>query len=191
MNKTLNNIIMFTAGAVIGFGVAWFVTKTKYEKIAQEEIDSVKETYADMFKKTKTSEEAVEDPEEPENRFEKLEEDAVKRTAYSDIIASEGYDTKENMEEKEEKNDMDEPYVIAPEEFGENNYKRKFLTYYTDGVLEDDYDGVIKDSNIDKLIGRANLNHIGDYEADIVHVRNDRLRTDYEITMDSGSFSEN
>ena len=45
MNKTLTNAIMFTIGAAIGSLVTWKVIKTKYERVSQEEIDSVKEEY--------------------------------------------------------------------------------------------------------------------------------------------------
>ena len=54
MNKTLFNAILFTTGAAIGSLVTWKVVKTKYERISQEEIDSVKEEYGrlrDMMKK--------------------------------------------------------------------------------------------------------------------------------------------
>ena len=43
MNKT---IIAFTAGVISGGICAWYYTKKKYELIAQEEIDSVKEVFA-------------------------------------------------------------------------------------------------------------------------------------------------
>lgn len=45
MNKTLISAIMFTTGAAIGSLVTWKVVETKYSRIAQEEIDSVKEEY--------------------------------------------------------------------------------------------------------------------------------------------------
>lgn len=43
MNKT---IIAFTAGVLSGGMCAWYYAKKKYELIAQEEIDSVKEVFA-------------------------------------------------------------------------------------------------------------------------------------------------
>ena len=48
MNCKFINVLMFAAGAAIGSAVTWKVVKTKYERIAQEEIESVKEAYADM-----------------------------------------------------------------------------------------------------------------------------------------------
>ena len=45
MNNTFKNVLIFAAGAFIGSAVTWKLVKTKYEKIAQEEIDSVKDFY--------------------------------------------------------------------------------------------------------------------------------------------------
>ena len=45
MKDILGKVLLFTAGAAIGSAVTWMLVKTKYEKIAQEEIDSVKEEY--------------------------------------------------------------------------------------------------------------------------------------------------
>ena len=41
------NVLMFAVGAAIGSAVTWKVVKAKYEKIVQEEIDSIKEAFAD------------------------------------------------------------------------------------------------------------------------------------------------
>ena len=46
MNKEISNIIIFAVGAAIGSAVTWKVVKDKYSKIADEEIRSVKETFA-------------------------------------------------------------------------------------------------------------------------------------------------
>ena len=45
MNK-VTEVAMFAAGAAIGALVTWKLVKNKYERIAQEEINSVKETFA-------------------------------------------------------------------------------------------------------------------------------------------------
>ena len=41
MNHKVANVLAFVAGAVIGSAITWKFVKTKYERIAQEEIDSV------------------------------------------------------------------------------------------------------------------------------------------------------
>ena len=46
MKGTLSNFFLFATGALVGSVVTWKIVKTKYEQIAQEEIDSVKAVFA-------------------------------------------------------------------------------------------------------------------------------------------------
>ena len=84
---------------------------------------------------------------------------------------------------------MKKPYVISPEEFDtKDGYKTVSLSYYADGVLADDYDEVVED--VEKMVGKESLNHFGEYEDDSVFVRNDRMRTDFEILRDLRNYSD-
>lgn len=77
------------------------------------------------------------------------------------------------------------PYIIRPEEFGEDNdYETVSLTYYDDGVLTDEYDEILEDEDVEEQVGKESLKHFGEYEDDSVFVRNDALQTDYEILLD-------
>ena len=63
------------------------------------------------------------------------------------------------------------------------------LTYDEgDGFLADDMDELVDD--IEDVVGFESLNHFGEYEEDAVHVRNDRLKADYEILVDTGNYNE-
>ena len=42
----LKTTIVFLMGVTIGGGAVWYLTKEKYAKIAEDEINSVKEAYA-------------------------------------------------------------------------------------------------------------------------------------------------
>ena len=53
--------------------------------------------------------------------------------------------------------------------------------------LADDDNNIIED--VDNIIGLDSLNHFGEYEADSVHVRNDKKKTDYEILLDEEKYS--
>ncbi|HZK46450.1 MAG TPA: hypothetical protein VFC64_00760, partial [Atopostipes sp.] len=103
---------------------------------------------------------------------------------YSDV------EPETNKEEvNEESMDIDIPYVIPPEEFGEfDNYEKIGLTYYADQVLTDDDDKSVED--IEDTVGFDSLNHFGEYEDDSVFVRNDRLKCDYEILLDQRNYSD-
>ena len=85
--------------------------------------------------------------------------------------------------------DVEEPYVISPEEFGEMyDYEKISLTYFADGVLADDADEAIED--VDEIVGSDALNHFGEYEDDSVYVRDDRKMVDYEILLDTRNYED-
>lgn len=53
MNKKLFGVIMFAVGAAIGSAVTWKLVKIRYEQIADEEIQSVRDEYLDLMVKMK------------------------------------------------------------------------------------------------------------------------------------------
>ena len=96
----------------------------------------------------------------------------------------------EKIAEKEEVDNVERPYVIEPRYFDEyDDYNTINLTLYADGVLVDDSSNEPVE-DVDETVGLDNLNHIGDYEEDAVHIRNDKLRCDYEILCDTKKYSE-
>lgn len=177
MKSILSSFLIFTTGAAIGSVVTWKLVKTKYERIAQEEIESVKETFAKRMGRDKNEE--VED--KKENNFEIPK--SPERIRYEDIIDEQSY------EYPREDDDVDKPYIIAPDEFGEVfGYETVSLSYYAgDNVLTDELDDIIYD--VEGTVGEDFASHFGEYEDDSVHVRNDKLKIDYEILLDPSSYS--
>lgn len=168
----LKTLFIFALGAAVGSAVTWKLTKTKYERIAQEEIDSVKEHFTVPGSSRAVVESVPE--EKPEDDMER----------YTDIMTKLGYEPK-----KEEEPVVIKPYIISPEEFGEDSdYETISLTYYADGVLTDEMNELVED--IDNVVGKDSLTHFGDYEEDSVFVRNERLKHDYEILLDLRKYSE-
>jgi hypothetical protein len=182
MNNALVCVLAFTSGAAVGAVVSWKLLKTKYEQIAQEEIDSVKEMYSTSTETEDTDVYEIESA---------AEESTNPKEEYETILESEGYTNYSRVKtEKGESAIMDteRPYVISPDEYGEfEGYDTETLTYYADGVLTDDQDNIIDD--VDGLVGEASLKTFGKYEDDAVHVRNDALKTDYEILADVRTFA--
>lgn len=184
MQNKLFAFLAFAAGAAIGSVVTWKLVKSKYEQIAQEEIDSVKEVFSRRHRETEdTNEEAPRRPhveEKPDlaeyvtmlNRCKYLAEHPEEADGEEGASAS-----------------SVEPYVISPDEFGDQEgYETTSLTYYADNVLADEFDEVI--DNFEELIGTESLKHFGEYEADAVHVRNDATKTDYEILLDIRNYDD-
>lgn len=175
-----NKVFIFAAGAAIGSAVTWKLLRDKYAKLAQEEIDSVKEVFSKKKNGPTTIDEVVESKEVNTETLESLK----------DKVQELGYINYSNISKEEEGgSDMiDKPFVIEPEEFGETDYETVSLTYYADGVLADDRDNVIED--VEGMVGVESLDHFGEYEDDSVFVRNDRLETDFEILLDLRKFSD-
>ena len=179
MKSNIINVLMFAVGAAIGSAVTWKLVKTKYERIANEEIESVKEVFSRRNKKEK----------EPEE----IEHGTVAHTLETkpdDVSKYEAMLEELKYNEKGE-NDMKnaDPYVISPDEFAElDDYQTVSLNYYADGVVADDIDEVVE--NVGGLIGWDSLNHFGEYEDYSVFVRNDALKTDFEILLDTRNYSD-
>lgn len=178
----MNNGIIFVSfalGAVGGAYVAWQIAKKKYEQFARDEIDSMREYYS--LRKARA-----------EKKEEMESETVTNHRAYADILNSEGYAEYENMTEEggAETVKSDKPYIIPYEELGDKDYEIESLTYYADGILTDDWNNRIED--VEGTVGIDSLTHFGDDEddADTVYVRNDRLKTDYEILRDDSKFAD-
>ncbi len=171
------NLLLLVVGVITGAAGSLLYFKKYYENIAQEEIDSVKETYKAKFEQKASSE--IEKKEEQTDSSNEAKPDS---DIYSSILSHEKYI-------KKGRGKSDEPYVIPPENFGElDDYEEVSLIYYSDGVLTDDMDEVIE--NPGDIVVENFETHFGEYEDDSVFVRNDILKCDYEILRDDRSFRD-
>lgn len=178
-------IFAFFAGAAIGSAVTWKLVKTKYEQLAEEEITSVREFYAE-----KEPKKAQEEPTVIPNS--KWTSDKPDLFEYAKTIKDSGYVTSDDHEEEkggEESVMSDVPYVITADEYGENeDYDAASLSYYEDDVLADEWGDVVY--NREELIGSDALSNF-DEDWNDVYIRNDLLKTDYEIIRTIGTYAEN
>lgn len=188
----MKNVLLFAAGAVIGSVATYFLVKDKFEKQAQEDIDSVKEVFNRRMKEQTNNQEVKEEVKEEVTQYEEL---ASRYSIFSnrsdeeaDSMLEEKYENR-NIEVDSPDMIIDEPYIIAPEEFGAlDGYDLISLDYYSDGVLTDDCEEIIE--NEEEIVGKDFAEHFGEYEEDAVYVRNDRLKADYEILKDVRKFSD-
>lgn len=190
MSKRLY-LAMFVAGVMIGSATTWYFVKKKYEKIAQEEIDSVKEVFvkkgfgSQVKEMTKAGEEVVKGLNDGIRQAAEHAKEKPDLVQYAAMVQKYGGTV---GEEKEAPMKEKSPYVIPPEEFGEfDDYEKISLTYYADGVLADENNEIVDD--VEDVVGDA-LDHFGEYEDDSVFVRCDERKCDYEILLDQRTFSE-
>lgn len=187
-------LAIFAIGAAIGSAATWYISKKRYEQAIQEEIDSVKQAF--NYKKTvdemvdgfrKGFKEGIEKFEEKTKNENNEIKEKIDVVEYAKRLNQESYT--DYSSKSEEKDEDFAPVVIPPEEFGEYfDYDKISLTYYADHVLVDENDELIED--VEGCVGFDSLNHFGEYEDDSVFVRNDRLKTYYEILLDLRTYSD-
>ena len=191
----MKNLLFFVAGAAIGSIATWKLIEKKYKDLADEEIESVIETFKNR-KPRITKDNVKETVEKVINKYKEPKE------IVEDIVTSERYsiENEEEIDEDDESNytinvdndvEVITPYVITPEQFGEyNEYGTKTLTYYADNVLTDEIDNPITSDEMVIMIGPDALDHFGEYEDDSVYIRDETNEMDYEILKSEKMFSE-
>jgi len=245
----LINAGIFVAGAGIGFGVGYLVSKRKYSAIAEEEIESVRAAYAKSatpkpdltsFRSNYVAPDVMELPVPSADEVirdngysadsDETDADAFFKahgrppTTMELIQMGQGIEPSEFVRDRADGDDVsvvegnlfetlndadpedlgpgvdelpprspDRPYVIPAKEWylNETNYDQITLTYWADDdVLADDGNRMIHE--IDTVVGATNLHRFGflSEDPDIVYVRNEQLKADYEITKDERNYAE-
>lgn len=183
MNSTLSKVLIFAAGAVIGVAASQQYFKTKYERLAKEEIAEVREYYDSCLAE---KQDEIDDYSTEIKAQEFADRSAARQREVQAFV--------DKLNELQYTVDKEVPVVsaarvIEPDEFGENReYDQVYLTYYADGVLTDEYDAPVNDA--DDVVGTDFVNHFGEYGEDLVHIRNDHLESYFEITKDVRNYSD-
>lgn len=213
-HSALCKVLVFAAGAAIGSVITWKIVKTKYEQIAQEEIDSVKDEYASLMQKARDAlkasvankeeepeveQEDDEYPDDDERDFTDHEKEMIEYYKITSKYSGQSKDEESKDENIEEGGNGDEndlgfpyingPYVISAEDFNSSppGYNAQPLDYFADGVLADGWGMPL---NIEETIGEEALDHFGEEQDDIIYVRNERNEIDYEVTKDPRTYEE-
>ena len=175
MRGTSVGVIAFISGCCVGALCTWRYAKNKYKQIADDEIQEIRDFYDE---KIEHEQEQAEIKDEGDD-----EEDDISLNKYSTRPSDLETSKEDDMKSKKK------PYVIPPEEFGElDDYDQISLTYYEDNYLTNDRKELVTD--VEGIIGWDNINRIGEYEDDAIHVRNDELKIDYEILQVAYNYSD-
>lgn len=207
--KTLQTILIVIASAGISGAAGYFIAKKKYEKKADEEIESVKKAFNEHLNELTKAGEKIDIPmtrngySKKKSLEKKTKKESDREPLPTDPVAVDNYTDytipyrtssksvkieKKFVEGEKGATSNDEPYIISPDDFMASSYESSTLLYYADGVLADDDNNVI--SSYIGLIGPKALNSFGQYQEDTVFVRNDKLKTDFEIILDTREFSK-
>ncbi len=179
MKTTFKSLLVFALGVGAGVLASREYFKKHYEEISNEEIRSVKITFA-----RKSIEMAEKAEQMKAKQAEKEPENTVNLNDYGKLVETSEYSSNQNSPEaKEMSENQDRPYVISPNDCGEfDDYEVYTLFHYADGVLTDDDNEIIDD--VDDAVGEDYADHFGEYEDGAVYIRNNARHCDYEILMD-------
>lgn len=117
--------------------------------------------------------------------------DTPKRKADTEKDKYDGWHWEQEIADR--KNSPDKPYIIHQDEFfnRESEYVQVTYTFYqADEIVADEHEEKIEDSNT--LLGAANLEAFGHGtdDWDVLYIRNDNTRLDYEVCRVNKSYEE-
>jgi len=203
MKKLLILLAVSALSGAAGYQIGFLLTKKKYEGLADEEVDSVKEFLNAHY--DKKLQEFI-DSNGKQNGSIKKEEPKVKDNApinttkgkkkvdNGPIDYGKQYRTDSDPERipgnpggeikhlKKEEVDTTKPYVITSEDFQDSEFECVSLFYTVDKVLtDDDYNQI---DNIGIVGGNPVLEQMGRYDSDCLYVRDTKNGIDYEILLE-------
>lgn len=198
MKDILKIALGFVAGAGVGLGVGKVYFEKKYQQIADEEIESVKECYHKALKQKEVKEEMTEkifeQADERPAKKSKDEEDISKayKSSEPETVTVNAFDVaRENIDkimksvnadtDRPQEDTAEEPYMITETEFYETNdtYDKVVLHFYmNDGYLVNENDDVVELANTIGVDAYDLLSHADEAE---LYYRNDRTGEDYEV----------
>ena len=210
MNK---GIIGFLLGGVTGSLVTFFIVKEKYKRIADEEIESVKERFKEREKEIFDLNTEKDQPnpsyvegkkwyeKEAEKNNEKMNEvweNAMKKIGYQTIETDASNSSDTNIEsikniddytvKIEQKEDKIKPYLISEEEYGEFGNDEITLIYSSDNILIDEDNHIIDD--VQNIVGDTLSEFEKDLYLDSILVRNENMGIDYTILKSEKTYDE-
>ena len=197
----MNKVLMFALGAAVGSLITWKLLEKKYKDLADEEIESVVERFKNREKEERhilnDFEHVVAYNDAPNEDLTKPNKEEKKD--YHKMVQDLEYDYSDDPDITITKMDDGsiwmgptpdriEPYIINPDEFGDNDeYSTKTWMYYADFTVTDEEGEIVSDAQ----------NHIGDALTDLIqsgdnsiYVRNDNNKCDYEIIRSDMRYSD-
>lgn len=208
MNNYAKSLFSFCAGVAIGAGVTYIFVKDKFERKTEEEVEFVRKSFLNNAQeKAKQNSFMKEEIGKDILTFEKVDESLIPKstidsvpesTILNDIFTQEIVDQIEEIEQSglhlteigatDHPDDEDEPVIIDPDLFGEDDdYDKVTLYYYSDKVLAYEDESIVK--NVDDLIGNDNLAELDDY-GDSLYIKNPSTKTYYEVLKILSDYSD-
>lgn len=195
-------VISFLVGLVVGSVLTYHGLKNKVEAEMDEEVNKLKEFYKDQLEKQQA--EYFEKEEYLKSKAAVAEDKGSVVSKIINLKNVEKFEKKQNEETEDEDGSeetteafeifeddiiaQDKPFVIEEDRVGEYiSYDLISLIYFSDGVLTDDWEVPVE--NPDETVGKEYAEYFETGE-DVVYVRNDKLKCEFEITRDLRTYEE-
>lgn len=185
----IKNIIFLLVGAGAGCAGTYIFMKDKFDKLIQEETDSVKKYYEEKY--SNNNDDIPEKEPEVESEKKVVEErkkpDVAVEPDYDEIIEKLNYNqysTKAGSSKLASR-----PYIISEAEWEDDNkYIKKTISYFEEDEVCFDNDNNDVYENVGKDIGNDNLEQLTEEGQDELYVRNEKLGIDFDIIFETGSY---
>lgn len=204
----MKKVFIFLAGAALGSIVTYKVTERYFNKLIDQEIESVKETFKERLAKIEESEArtnniiGIIEPKEVSNDDKSILKEKVEDFGYAvGIDVAEEETESQQVEEIVSEEDDSEytvpveiareyipPYMITETEFGEFGNEEETLMFFTDGKLVDEGEELIVDP--ESVVGNALSEFERDPYIERVYVRDENIEKDYIILKSEKTYQE-
>lgn len=206
MRLKVSLAIAFALGAGTGVVGTYYYMRNKIDSEVMEETQKIKDyygvsaAYRNRENDVKETNDDICEPEDPTDRDAESGESDISDdtdrepyrvgtrpiTRYDRMYKGSGADVarEPNCTAEQQRT----PYTISPMEFQNDrrHYEKTSVFYYEDDeTLASEEDEVLP---IETTIGYAALKEFGEYEDDVVYVRNELLEIDYEVIREHANF---
>lgn len=193
--------IIFTAGGLIGAGVAWFFTKKYYRERTEKEIESVKEAYDRLKEDIQKRADAAKSKPDLSVYMEALKKSEEKAATSAPINYS-GFTS--GIEEPDEPEpieyvptarpidkevDHSKPYLLDRMPYPNEKPYHSLITviYYADGTYADQHGTEVE---VEDYIGTDMMGYIEETSKDEIFIRNEELELDVDIIKDNRTYDD-
>ena len=176
---------------VIGLGIGVVSSALYFRGKTQEEVDEVRSFYLSKVGENEATENTEAETVE-EKVFREFNATKPEIRDYINTLRERKYVDYSKTAEPDDSSAkvpdvIADPYVISIDDFGqEEGYDTITLTAYSDGTIANYADDELEDP--ESTIGEDVLSKFGD--EDVVYIRNDRLKADFEVVRDNRTYVE-
>lgn len=180
MSNVVKNTLIFVAGGLVGAVGSYVALKTVFDRVLEEQKELARqEAKQDLMKEQAKADKPTDKEDLPFPDGHKVNNGTLTPPEEEQEIVN--YRTYYNSEGEP----MEDIERIDFDSFQEiNGFEKRFITYDENHeVFLDEYDELME-GNVLALIGEENLGYVGEFEESTLYIRNHKIQTDFEISVE-------